>query len=47
MQKKSGKAFCSGVGLVGPKVSFSGEKSIRRGHQSEVGVVPLTAKSVF
>ena len=47
MQKKCEKVSCSGVGAVGPKVSFSEEKSIKRGYLSEVGVIPLTPKSVF
>ena len=47
MQKKCEKAFCSGFGVVAQKVSFCEEKSIKRGYLSEVGVIPLTPKSVF
>ena len=47
MQKKCEKVSCSGVGVVGPKVSFSEEKSIKRGYLSEVRVIPLIPKSVF
>ena len=47
MQKKCEKASCSGVGVVGPKVSLSEGKSIKRGYLREVGVTPLTPKSVF
>ena len=47
MQKKCEKVSCSGVGVEGPELSFNEEKSIKRGYISEVGVIPLTPKSVF